>query len=316
MVKICLMDSTVAIGQIDALKRNLPHGWELTNLVEGASAIVTENLNITESDIRKAGFSLKCIIRSLPGNAKIAETNIPIFQVLNTGVSSVAEHAMLLMLALGRKLLYAVEETKNQRWVPEKSTPIFTDQKHYIYNWIGIQESGQLHGKVVGIVGFGFIGQDLAARLYAFHVRIIYYDVIRAPQEIEEQYHAKYVSLEELLKQADFVSLHLRFIEGENGNEKMFGVREFKLMKSSAYFINTSRGRVVDEDALADAIKEGGIAGAGLDVFRYEPVKPDCPLLPLIGSNLIMTPHIAGTFMNEAWDTEAKEIFGVIESCL
>ncbi len=314
MIKIFFADQGIRDGQKSALVKQLPEGWEITSELEGTTVIITASVDVTEEMIQKATSSLKAIIKIQPGKADIAETNVSIFTIYDTGATAVAEHAMALMLMLGRQMLFAADKTKRQEWAKGKETPVFTDQKNYTYNWIGLPKSGQLHGKKVGIVGFGFIGQDLAKRLNAFNAKVLYYDLMRKPKEIEEKYHATYMPLEQLLGEADFVTLHLRFAEGEN--EKMFNKEKFALMKSTAYFINTSRGRMVDEADLAEAIRTHKIAGAGLDVFEYEPLKPDSALLPLAGYNLILTPHIAGTFMEEAWEESSKEIIEDIASIL
>ncbi len=308
MTKLYICDEGIREGQVNALTAQLPKGWSLENNAKDAACIITGAAPVTAEMIKDAGSSLKCIINIKPGDPVIAETNVPVYVIYDTGVTAVAEHAMTLMLMLGRQMLTAWRKVKNQEWAEGKETPVHTDQKHYTYNWIGLPESGQLHGKQVGIVGFGFIGKDLAKRLNAFNAKVAYYDIVRMPKEIEEKYNAKYMPLDELLATSDFISLHLRYIEGEGGNEKMFNKDLFSKMKPTAYFINTSRGRMVDEAALADAVKNHVIAGCGIDVFEYEPVRPDCPLLPLIGDNVILTPHIAGTFMGEAWVQAAKEI--------
>jgi phosphoglycerate dehydrogenase-like enzyme len=122
--------------------------------------------------------------------------------------------------------------------------------------------------------------------------------------------------LDELLRESDFVTLHHRFVEGPDGNDRQFGAREFGLMKPTAYFINTSRGRMVDEDALAEAVRTGRIAGAGIDVFRYEPFTADNPLAALAGDNVILTAHTAGAPMVEAWQTTAQELVERIQELL
>jgi phosphoglycerate dehydrogenase-like enzyme len=128
-----------------------------------------------------------------------------------------------------------------------------------------------------------------------------------APDE-ENALGLQWRELDELLRESDFVTLHHRFQEGSDGNDQQFGVREFALMKPTAYFINTARGRLVDEDALVDALRSGQIAGAGLDVFRYEPLPPEHPLLELAGDNVILTPHVAGAPVTEAWQIIAEEL--------
>jgi len=313
MMKKIMIDPTIRKEQVDAIQTQLPKGWEVINQIENADFIVTCDMDILEENLRSSEGSVKGIIQIHPGKAKIADAGVPVYSVYDTGLTGVAEHAIMLMLVLSRRLLWLNEKVKNQEWVEGKSTPILTDQKKYTYNWVGLPESGQLHGKTVGIVGFGFIGQEVARRLKAFHAKIIYYDIVKASSDVETQYEAKYAPLDELLHRSDFVTLHLRYIEGEGGNKKMFGKQLFEKMKPTAYFINTSRGQLVDEAALAEAIKNQQIAGAGLDVFEYEPFKPDCPLFPLISDHVILTPHVAGTYVEEARKTMASEIIEIIQ---
>ena len=111
-----------------------------------------------------------------------------------------------------------------------------------------------------------------------------------------------------MLAESDFVSLHHRFQEGPEGNDNHIGARELALMKPTAYLINTARGRLVDEDALVAALRSGQIAGAGLDVFRHEPLPADSPLFALAGDNVILTPHVAGAPLVAAWATIAQEL--------
>ena len=306
------VDPSIRSEQVTAIRSILPQEWLLTSDVDHAEFIVTSSFDINEETIKGANTKLQGIIQLIPGSAKISINNFPVYRVYDTSVTSVAEHAILLILALGRRLLWLTDKVKKQEWAEDRSVPILTDQKKYTYNWVNLPESGQLHGKTVGIVGFGFIGQELAKRLKVFNAKVIYFDINRKSSEIEKELNARYVSFEELLQQSDFISLHLRFSEGKDGNEKMFNKRAFEMMKPSAYFINTSRGRMVDEKALAEAIKEKKIAGAGLDVYEYEPMKPDNPLLELIGDRVILTPHVAGTYMVEGWNTIAKEIVDIV----
>ena len=259
--------------------------------------------------LKTAGPKLGLIIKLVPGSAAIANTDVKVVEVGEPALFGVAEHVVALMLALSRQLLYVTKRTKAQEWEPGKETPILTEQRKYTFNWIGLDDFGMIYGKTVGLVGFGYIGREVAKRLKPFGVRIIYYDIIRADPETEEQYGAEYRDLESLLKESDFVSLHLKFT---GDNDKQFSRREFGLMKPTAFFINTSRGRMVDEEALADALESKQIGGAGLDVFYYEPFQPDSPLLKVAGDNVILTPHVAGTPNAQAKEIVADDVIGLI----
>jgi len=143
-------------------------------------------------------------------------------------------------------------------------------------------------GKTLGIVGLGRIGSLLARRVKCFDMPVHYYDIVRY-RELEEELDLRFLPIQELLAQADFISIHIPLTEKTRG---LIGEKELKTMKKSAILINTSRGPVVEEKALIKALKEGWIAGAGLDVYEKEPISPDNPLLTL--DNAVLTPHIGG----------------------
>ena len=143
-----------------------------------------------------------------------------------------------------------------------------------------------VYGKTLGIVGMGSIGQAVARRSAGFNMNVIFTSLHPKP-EIEKKLNVRKVKLEELLKKSDFVSLHVPLNED---TQKMIGTKELGMMKDTAFLINTSRGKVVDENALLEALQKGKIAGAGLDVYENEPEIPK-GLSKL--KNVILTPHIA-----------------------
>jgi lactate dehydrogenase-like 2-hydroxyacid dehydrogenase len=306
--KLYLADSAIQKEQIDALKRMLPQNWQIVDQAQDAEAILTENVSIPQSIVDQTGGKLTLVLKLVPGQAEIVPGAYQIVECANTGLIGVAEHAVTLILSLSRHFLWVTRQTAAGAWVPGKEQPIQTDQKKYTYNWIGLQSNDAIYAKTAGIIGLGYIGREVAKRLKSFGMRLMYYDVQRQPADVEEELGIRYVDLDTLLQQADFVSLHHRFVEGPGGNDGQFGSREFGLMKETAYFINTSRGRMVNEADLVKAIQAGSIAGVGMDVFRYEPLPKDDPLLALAGDNVILTAHVAGTFMPEAWQTTADEI--------
>lgn len=202
----------------------------------------------------------------------------------------VAEHAIMLMLALTKRLLSAhlgVKASDN----PQGIEPFRTTQSHSVYNWTSVKGRGTLFRQTLGIVGLGEIGTEVAIRARHFGMNLLYYNPpgFRLTARAEGELAVTYQPLHELLSQADYVTLHIPHT-GET--ERLIGREQFNLMKSSAYFINCSRGGVVDEDALCDALSARQIAGAGLDVFEYEPLPPESRLLGL--DNVVLTPHNAG----------------------
>jgi glyoxylate reductase len=144
-------------------------------------------------------------------------------------------------------------------------------------------------GKTVGIVGLGLIGSAVAKRLKAFDVDLIYYKRSRN-FELEKKLGIKYASFKELLAASDLISMHVPLTAE---TRYMISQREFSQMKPGVYVVNTSRGAVIDEEALYDALVSGKVAGAALDVFESEPLSSDSPLIGL--DNVILTPHLAAS---------------------
>ncbi len=155
---------------------------------------------------------------------------------------------------------------------------------------------GDVWGKTLGIVGFGRIGRGLARRAYGFNMRVLYNDAVRAPVNVEEQLRAEFVDRDKLLRDSDFVSLHVPLLPE---TQRLMSRENLAKMKPTAYLINTSRGPVVDEAALADALERKKLAGAALDVYENEPeVHP-----ALVGrKDVVLTPHIASASI----DTRTK----------
>ncbi len=311
MTRIFLADAAIRPAQQEAIRRHLPAGWSLDDEPAGVAAIVTENAPVTGAMLAAAGDDLRLIFRLDTGDATVAETAVPVVELTNTALVGVAEHAMLLLMALSRSLPWVTRQTAAEAWLPDRATPILTDQTRYTYNWVGLENFGVLYGKTVGIVGLGRIGRAFAARARAFGMRVQYTQRTRLDPAMERRLGVRWAEWGDLFATSDFVSLHHRFQEGERddgGNDAHIGAREFDRMKPTAFFINTARGRMVDEDALVRALETGQIAGAGLDVFRHEPLPPDSPLLRLAGDRVLLTAHVGGAPSAEATEIIAAEL--------
>jgi len=197
-------------------------------------------------------------------------------QVVNTPqavVEAVAEHTIGLMLAASKKIVTFHEHLRQGDF-------------HVRYCVTG----RELRGRTLGIIGMGNIGRRVAqiCRL-AFDMPILYSDVRRAA-DVEEALGARPTSLDELLAASDYVTVHVPLLPE---TRHLIGAREFSLMRRDAFFFNLARGEVVDEQALYEALRDGRIAGAGIDVFEQEPTPADSPLLKL--DNIVFTPHAATT---------------------
>jgi phosphoglycerate dehydrogenase-like enzyme len=313
MATIYLADPNIRVEQVDAIRRHLPAGWRLVEQPAGAMAILTQNVDVTAEMVAAAGASLRLAARLETGNARVVEVGVPVVDLPNTALVGVAEMTVLMILALSRHLLRLTRQTAAREWLPERSQPILTDQRKYTYNWIGLEDFGTVYGKTAGLIGLGLIGRATAVRLAAFGMKLLYTQRRRLDAATEANFGVEWRDFDDLLAESDFVSLHHRFQEGPEGNDKHIGARELSLMKPTAYLINTARGRLVDEEALVDALRTGRIAGAGLDVFRYEPLPADHPLFDLAGENVILTPHVAGAPLADAWETTAKELVAHVQ---
>ncbi|RCW68412.1 glycerate dehydrogenase [Marinobacter nauticus] len=202
--------------------------------------------------------------------------DIKVMNVTNYGRSTVAQHTMALILALATRLLDYNRDARNGQWA---KSDMFCLMDYPIM---------ELEGKTLGIVGYGDLGQGVAERAKAFGMNIVL--GCRPGQEPGEVDGYPRIPLDDLLVRTDVLSLHCLLTEE---TRHMIGARELELMKSSALLINTSRGGLVDEVALADALRNGDIAGAGFDVLTEEPPRNGNPLLADDIPNLILTPHSA-----------------------
>ncbi|MCW3477210.1 2-hydroxyacid dehydrogenase [Limobrevibacterium gyesilva] len=207
---------------------------------------------------------------------------VPIANNGGANAVAVAEHALMLMLAVSRRLIWQHGNVAGGRWRGND-----WNEKH-LY---------ELHGKTLGIVGLGTIGKKVARLGRAFGMDVQYYDIARLPEDAEDALGARFRLLREVLKTSDVVSLHVPLTAA---TRHMIGAAELALMQPSAILINTCRGPVVDEAALHAALAGGGIAAAGLDVFEQEPPRPDNPLFGL--ENVILTAHLAGP----TWENRFK----------
>lgn len=267
------------IGTVDVYQQDqvIPRG-EFLDRVRGVDAVVTMVTDHADKELfDAAGPQLKVV-----ANYAVGFDNIDVREATNRGITvtntpgvltqAVAEHALGLMLAVGRR-------------IPEADA--FTRAGNYA-GWMPLGFLGQsMWGKTLGIVGLGRIGAWIAEAAYrGFRMKIMYTDV-RHDDELEMKLGATFHRLDAILKEADVVSIHVPLIESTH---HLIGERELSMMKSSAILINTSRGPVVDEAALYHALKEKKIFGAGIDVFEHEPkIYRGLEKLP----NVVLTPHIA-----------------------
>ncbi|MBC7090887.1 MAG: phosphoglycerate dehydrogenase [Nitrososphaeria archaeon] len=244
---------------------------EMVEAVKVYDGIVLGNEKL-DREVLKNVIKLKIIARHGVGVDNIdlnaaTEKGIVVTYTPQANADSVAEYTIALILNVMRMIPKLHDNTVNGGW-------------NRILGY-------ELMGKTVGIIGFGGIGKRVARKLSGFDVKILVYDPYVGEEEIRK-FGANPTTLDELLKSSDIITLHVILTEE---TKHLINSERLKLMKKTAYLINTSRGAVVDEKALYIALKEGWIAGAALDVFEQEPVDPKNPLLIL--DNIIVTPHNA-----------------------
>ena len=220
------------------------------------------------------------------------KAGVPVANNGGANAIAVAEHAMMLMLAVLKRLVRFHNDIVASKWRASDTAGM------RVY---------ELAGRTLGIVGLGNIGKKVARRAAAFDMDVQYYDVARLTEDQEDALGVRFVLLAELLRTSDVVSLHVPL---DDTTRKLLGPREFALMKPSAILVNTCRGPVVDEDALHRALTEGQIAAAGLDVMVEEPPARNHPLFTL--PNVTLTPHSAGPTW-ENWAARYRNGFDNIQ---
>lgn len=250
---------------------------ELHELVRGATVLLAM-WGAVDSSLIEAASEARVIQKLGIGTDKIdtdaaERLGIPVLKAAGINADAVAETTILLTLAVSRHLLKAVRESRAGHFEKEALRA----------------ETFQLTGRTVGLLGMGHIGQAVARRFSGFGVEIVYHDVVRVSADVEVACRATYVSFEELLQRSDIISLHVPSTPQTVG---LFGAEAFACMKTGSILINTARGALVDEFALAEAVRSGKLVGAGLDVTEQEPLPSTSPLFDL--ERVVVTPHIAG----------------------
>ncbi|MFQ5917162.1 MAG: NAD(P)-dependent oxidoreductase, partial [Candidatus Binatia bacterium] len=265
---------------------------KLADYIREADYLVAESAKVTRDLIRLGQGRLRLIhkfgwdYRNIDLDAA-REFGIPTANLMRVSTISVAEHFVLLILAVARKLTDAHAAALARAGCHDGSKS--EGPPRTSFNWGRIQNIQVISGKTLGMVGLGENGMEVAQRAYCLGMKIGYYQRHRLPEKLEGSVGAVYHrSLADLMKVSDFVSINVPY---NRSTEKLINAEALAAMKKGAYLINASRGGVVDEGALFNALKGGKIAGAALDVYRWEPIPPDCPLLKL--DNVVWSTHNA-----------------------
>jgi glyoxylate reductase len=255
--------------------------------VANVDALVSLLSDKIDAEVFDAAPKLKIVSQIAVGfdNIDIKEATKRGIYVTNTPevlTDTTADFAWALLMTVARRVAEADKYVRTGQWKVAWHPEML--------------QGRDIYGATMGVVGAGRIGFEVARRAKGFKMKILYYDVIPRP-ELEKEFGGKRVDLDTLLKESDFVSLHVPLMKE---TYHLINEDRLKLMKKTAYLINNSRGPVVDEKALYKALKEGWIAGAGLDVFEQEPTPVDNPLLKL--DNVVVAPHISSA----SYETRSK----------
>jgi glyoxylate reductase len=269
---------------------------DLRARLKGKDGLICHIISTINDDVLAAAPTLKVVC-----NVAVGYNNIDVAAARRRGVvvtntpdvltETTADFAWALLMAAARRVVEADQFARSGQW-----------QR---WQW-DLLWGADVHGKTLGILGFGRIGRAVARRASGFDMRVLYHDAVRPAPAVERELRADYADVETILREADFVSLHTPLLPQ---TRHLIGERTLRLMKKTAILVNAARGPIVDEAALVRALEEGWIAGAGIDVFEEEPrINPG--LLPL--RNVVLAPHIASA----SRDTRIAMASLAVRNCL
>jgi glyoxylate reductase len=284
-IEVDYNDSETALSKADLIQR-----------LRGKDGLICHIISTVDDEVLAASPTLKVVCNVAVGfnNIDVEAARKRSVIVTNTPdvlTETTADFAWALLMAAGRRVVEADDFARSGQW------------QRWRWDLLWGQD---IHGKTLGILGFGRIGRAVARRARGFNMRVLYYDTVRCEPAVEREVGAAYADQETVLRESDFVSLHTLFIPA---TRHLINERTLRLMKKTAILINAARGPIVDEAALVRALSEGWIAGAGLDVFEEEP-KIHPGLLPL--KNVVLAPHIASA----SFDTRVAMGTLAVRNCL
>jgi glyoxylate reductase len=269
---------------------------ELIRRLKGKDGLICHIISAIDDEVLAAAPGLKVV-----SNVAVGFNNIDVAAARKRGVvvtntpdvltETTADFAWALLMGAARRVVEADHFARSGQWTR--------------WQW-DLLWGNDIHGKTLGIIGFGRIGRAVARRALGFGMRVLYHDAMRADAAAERELKASYAEPDVVLRESDFVSLHTLFTPE---TRHLINERALRLMKKTAILVNAARGPIVDEAALVKALSEGWIAGAGLDVFEEEP-KIHPGLLPL--KNVVLAPHIASASL----DTRLAMATLAVRNCL
>lgn len=285
-----------------------------------ADIIITSYDDVTRRVIENApNLKLIACTRATPVNVDMEaakERGIPVLYTPGRNSDSTAEMTIALMLSIARKIPMAYKALKEGKFTADPNAKKVTKEGLKVDMVWDMDENSpytifkgnQLKGKTLGIVGYGSIGRRVGKIARAIGMELLIYDPFLCPIDIEEVGVKKVEKLEALMKNADFITCHMKITPDTTG---IISRAMIALMKPTAYFINSSRGAILDEEALIDALREKRIAGAAFDVYAKEPIASNHPYITEL-DNVVITPHIAGA-TEEVLTNHTRQIVADVE---
>ena len=282
--------------ELDIVMLRDPKKAELLKHLPNAEFLISERSGVIDAEIIAAGKQLRLIQRlgSQTWDMDVAmarSSGIPVCYWPVWTTIMVAEHMILQILSVikrAKEMMYIAEEADD--W---GKPPKLCDEDYFAYNWSGREDIKGLYQSTIGILGFGEIGVEMARRLKPYGCTVLYNKRSRLPEEAENDLGIQYATREEIAQKCDVVcSLLPYYPETVLSLDAKF----FQSMKEGAFFVHCGAGGVIDEDALIEALRSDHLAGAALDTYNWEPIRPDDPLLELACDpmvNLVLTPHVA-----------------------
>lgn len=286
-IKICFLDRATIQSDIKIREPNFKHSWleypktttdQVVDRIADADIVITNKVKISAKTV-SACPNLKLVAVAATGLDHVdleacKNRNIKVTNITNYALTTVPEHVITTMLMLKRQIVQYQNEVLDGRWQKEKNFCFF-DKPIY-----------DLSQSVLGVIGFGALGEATAKLAKNLGMNVIYYNRSEKHSNFAEQ-----VDFETLIKESDMISCHCALTPETH---HLLSEKEFHKMKTSVFVINTARGAIIDEAALAEAIISNQIAGAAVDVLPQEPPELDSPMMKIAHqSNVILTPHIA-----------------------
>lgn len=285
--------ATQSLGEFDLRIPSDDSPGAVAEAIEDADVLIARKRRVGSREMDAAQPSLIVVLGRNPISVSLraaANRRIPVLPIPHPGAIAVADHTLGLLLAVARRIVEGDEGVRTGAYRQRGLEPTVTTERLFAFNWLGRKDAFILDGLTLGLVGFGAIGQEVARRALGFGMRVRYHQRQLLQQGWNRRLGVEAVFfVEELLEESDVLSLH---IPHTPQTENLLDGTRLDRMKPGAILINTARGALVDEAALAERLRDGRLGGAGLDVFREEPLPAGHPFTDT--PRLVLAPHTGG----------------------